>query len=79
METLRQLVSRVLSVGPETLSDASSPDTIPSWDSFNALMLVSELEANFSVTFSLDEVTTVKCFGDIKTALRRHQVREGLE
>ena len=78
METLGKLVARVLDVDESVLNDNSSPDTISSWDSFNGLMLVSELESNFNVKFTMDEVLAVKNYGDIKEALKKHGVQEGL-
>ena len=79
METLKQLVGRVLGVDANDLNDESSPDNISSWDSFNGLMLVSELEKNFKVKFTMGEVITIKNFGDIKKALKKHNVKEGVE
>ncbi len=78
MESLKELVARVLDINKENLEDTSSPENISSWDSFNGLMLVSELENNFSVKFTMDEVLAVKNYGDIKDALRRHDVTSGI-
>jgi len=78
MKKLKELVSRVLKVNPEELNDESSPETIESWDSFNGLMLVSELERNFNVKFSSEEITSVKKFKDISDALKTHGVSEDL-
>lgn len=62
----------MLSVPVERLDDAASPATIDTWDSFNALLIVSELEREFNISFTIEEVTEVKCVGDIRTALARH-------
>ena len=40
----------------ETVEPESSPDTVPDWDSLAHLALVSDLEREFSVQFSADEV-----------------------
>lgn len=79
METLKQLVGRVLGVNPDDLNNESSPENISSWNSFNGLMLISELEKNFKVNFTMDEVISVKNFGDIKKTLKNHKVNEGIE
>lgn len=79
MLTLKELVAKVLDVDKELLNDESSPENIPSWDSFNGLMMVSELEDNFKVKFTLGEVVNVKKFKDIKEALKRHGVAFGIE
>jgi acyl carrier protein len=74
MTKLDQILARVLSVDPNTITDETSPKDVPTWDSFNALMLVSELELVFQVRFSMAEVVGVKCVGDIKRALIKHGV-----
>ena len=79
MESLKELTARVLGVDKSIINDDSSPENIESWDSFNALMLVSELEKKFNVNFSMDEVMAVKRFNDIKEALRKHGIKEELD
>lgn len=79
METLKELVARVLEIKKEEINDDSSPDNISSWDSFNALMLVSELEKNFNIKFSIEEVMAVKNFKNIKDSLKKHGVKKGIE
>ena len=79
METLKELIARVLNIDKNELNDNSSPESISTWDSFNGLMIVSELENNFNVKFSIDEVMAVKCFKDIKDALKKHDIFEGVE
>ena len=78
METLRELAARVLGVEKEIIDDDSSPENIGSWDSFNAIMMVSELEKNFNVRFSMEEAMSVKNFKNIKDALKKHGVKEGI-
>lgn len=79
METLRELVARVLGIDGEEINDDSSPENISSWDSFNGLMLVLELETNFKVKFSVDDVMDVKNFKDIKGVLKRYNITEGVD
>ncbi len=74
MKRLRKILVNVLDIGENDINDGTSPDTVESWDSFNGLMLVSELENEFDVKFTMDEVISVKCVGDIKRALRSHGV-----
>lgn len=69
---LYNIISRVMSVPASQINDQSSPETIERWDSFNGLVLVDELEAEFQIKFTLDEVLDVKNVGDIKKYLRKH-------
>ena len=74
VEKLIMVLSKVLEVKPESITDETSPENTPSWDSFNGLLLVSELEEVFSVHFSMEEVYAVTKVKDIKEALSRHNV-----
>ena len=73
-EKLLGLVSKVLNVDVETVTDETSPENTASWDSYNALLMVSELEDELNVHFSIEEVYSVKCVKDIRDALSRHHV-----
>jgi len=73
-ERLMALIARVLNVDARVLKDETTPDDIDSWDSFNGLMMVSELESEFSVSFTIEEVYAVACVKDIREALIRHGI-----
>lgn len=74
MKTVEEVIAQVLQIDLSGITDASSPNDIENWDSFNGLMLVTELEKTFNVSFSLDEIVVVKNVGDIKSALKKHGV-----
>ena len=73
-EKLYNIVSKVFSVPITEISDESSPETIESWDSFNGLILVDDLESNFNVKFTVSEITDVKNISDIKRHLKNHGI-----
>ncbi len=75
MSRLKKILSKVLEVDEKEINDDSSPDTIENWDSFNGLMLVTELENEFKVNFTMDEVINIVNVGDIKKALIKHGVK----
>tara|TARA_Y100000310_G_C20480522_1_gene714450 strand:- start:436 stop:678 length:243 start_codon:yes stop_codon:yes gene_type:complete len=79
MDTLKELVARVLNVDKNEINDESSPDNLDSWDSFNGLLMVSELEKNFDVKFTMEEILAVTKYKDIKESLRNHGVTQGLD
>lgn len=74
MKHLNKILANVLGVNEDDIIDETSPDNIETWDSFNGLMLVSELENAFNVVFTMDEVVSIKCVKDIKDALKKHGV-----
>ena len=71
---LYDIISKVFSVQISEINDESSPETIESWDSFNGLILVDELESNFNIKFSVSEIVDVKNVKDIKRHLNNHGV-----
>ena len=68
-KTLFEIVSRVMNIPIEKISDISGPDSIPDWDSFNMLGLLSEIEKEFNVNFSLEETLQIKTVGDFRKKL----------
>ena len=73
-EKLYNIISKVFSVPISEINDESSPKTIESWDSFNGLILIDELESNFNIKFSVSEIIDVKNVKDIKRHLNNHGV-----
>ena len=71
---LYDIISKVFFVQISEINDESSPETIESWDSFNGLILVDELESNFNIKFSVSEIIDVKNVKDIKRHLNNHGV-----
>ena len=71
---LYDIISKVFSIQISEINDESSPETIESWDSFNGLILVDELESNFNIKFSVSEIIDVKNVKDIKIHLNDHGV-----
>ena len=73
-KTLFEIVSRVMNIPIEKISDSSGPDSIPEWDSFNMYVLLDEIEKEFNVKFSLEETLEIKTVGDFKKKLEKHGV-----
>ena len=65
-KTLFQIVSEVMNIPIEKISDSSGPESIPEWDSFNMFVLLSEIEKEFNVNFSLEETLQIKTVGDFR-------------
>ena len=63
---LFQIVSEVMNMPIEKISDISGPDSIPEWDSFNMFVLLAEIEKEFVVNFSLEETLEIKTVGDFR-------------
>jgi len=73
-DNVHAIVAKVFSMSENDVNDESGPENIESWDSFNGLILVDELENNFNIKFSISEITDVKTVADIKRHLKNHNV-----
>ena len=73
-EKLYGIIARVMDVSITEINDNSSPETIPSWDSFNSYILLDELETEFKTEFTIDEVTETKNVSDIKIHPKNHGI-----
>ena len=71
---LYSIISKVMDVPESEINDQSSPENIESWDSFHGLVLVDELEDNFNIKFSIEEVSDVQNVGDIKRHIKNHNI-----
>ena len=71
---LYKIITKVFSISESEISDESSPENIESWDSFNGLVLVDELENHFNIKFTISEIIDVKNVADIKRHLKNYNV-----
>ena len=69
-----EIIARVFSIPVSQVTDESGPENVESWDSFNGLVLVDELESHFNVKFTISEIIDVKNVADIKRHLKNHNV-----
>ena len=72
--TVEDVVAKTLNIPVEQVSDDTSPENTEEWDSFNGLLLATELEKAFKVIFSIEEVVSVKRVADIKRILGVHGI-----
>jgi acyl carrier protein len=71
---LSDVIARALNVPPESVSDASSPETLRRWDSLRHLDLLNTIEDAYGVRFSTAEIMRANSVGDIRKLLREKGV-----
>jgi len=64
------LFAETLDVPSEKLSEDSSPDNTPEWDSLAAMSLVSVIEDTFGVELSTQEIMKMRSIGIVRQVLR---------
>ena len=65
------VTAETLGVAPEELTPESSPETLAQWTSLNHLLLLSAVEESFSLTFSMEEMSSVHNYGDLNALVTR--------
>lgn len=69
MEKLKNIVSRVFNIAVSEINDELTCDNTEGWDSFNHLLLITEIEKEMGVKFSISEVREIKTFKDIRESI----------
>jgi len=66
MEKFNKIISKIFEMSETDIRDDLSSKDIPKWDSMNYLLFIAELEKEYNISFSMDEVMNAKCIGDIR-------------
>jgi acyl carrier protein len=75
IDPLCMLVAEALSVRPESVSDASSSETIDTWDSIAGMSLMVLVEETYAVTFEASELALLTSVRAIRRLLRQKGVK----
>jgi acyl carrier protein len=70
MKTFDSLAIEMLRIPVCPDIDALTPKDVPQWDSMNYLLFIAELEKEYGVTFTMDEVLSAQSLGDVRKALQ---------
>ena len=67
IDALPRIVSEVLGIPLEGVSETLSSDETPEWDSLNHLRLITALEEELSIQLTMDEVVAAKTtYGNLR-------------
>lgn len=73
-DLLVRAVAEVFGVKPESITDDTSQDTLPGWDSLGMVRLLGELETRFGVEFDLMEIASFRTVGGLRGFLKERGV-----
>ena len=74
MKTFASIVQKHFNVPEEEVSDEITSKDVPDWDSMNYLLFIADLEKEYGVSFTMDEVLSADTLG----AIRKHLVAKGV-
>jgi acyl carrier protein len=66
---IAKVFSDVLRISPEQITDDTSPDNTPQWDSMAAINLVVALEDEFEVRLSTAEIVSMRNVAIVRKVL----------
>ena len=66
MSILTRIFSSVLGLDEAAVTPTLSPESTPSWDSLNAIILLTEIEKALDTRFEYEEAMAIKNFGDVR-------------
>ena len=69
-KTFNEIVAKMFNIKEVKIRDNLSSKDIPDWDSMNYLLFIAELEKEFNLSFSMDEVLNATTLGTIKNLLK---------
>lgn len=70
MEEFNKIVVEIFKISANEIKDSLTAKDIPGWDSMNYLLFIAELEKQFNISFSMDEVLNAGSLGDIRNIIR---------
>ena len=69
MKDFNTLVTEHFKVAESDITDVLSAKDIPEWDSMNYLLFISDVEKEYGVSFSMDDVLGAQMLGDVRKML----------
>jgi acyl carrier protein len=70
---LRQILSDILDIDPEKISDDFSRDDESGWDSMAHLRLVTAVEQAFGIKLTMKEIEEIRSYGDLRDRVAAHR------
>jgi acyl carrier protein len=64
-DQVKKVLSKLFSASVDSITDTTSPETLPKWDSLGHISLCLALEEEFGLEFSVDQVLEMKSYGSI--------------
>lgn len=73
LDQVAETASELFNVPRAQLTPASSPDSVPDWDSVQHLNLVLALEQRFGVQFDPEDIEKMRSIGEIAAIVSRRR------
>jgi acyl carrier protein len=71
MNKFNQIAGKFLSIDESLVRDELTPKDVPEWDSMAFLLFIAELEKEFSMSFTMDQVMNSQSLGDLRKIVEK--------
>jgi acyl carrier protein len=71
---MKNIFANILDIDVSNIGEKTSSENTPSWDSFNTMLIASELEEEFSVKFTMDDIFNFRDFTGMKKLLIKYGI-----
>lgn len=66
-------IAKVFETSPDQLTPDTSREGVPAWDSLGVLTLMANLDSDFGIVLTDDDVQGIKTVGDILHVMKRNR------
>ena len=66
MKSFNTIVTEQLKIPEAQIKDELRPEDVPEWDSMNYLLFIAELEKEYGISFTMDEVLSAESLGAVR-------------
>ena len=70
MKTFEAIAEELLKISAADIKDSLTPKDVPHWDSMNYLLFIAELEKEYNISFTMDEVLNAGTLGAVRSLAR---------
>jgi acyl carrier protein len=64
--SIQEIIAEVIDVDADSLSAESGPGTIASWDSLATINIVTAIEEEYQIKFTVKQIVEVRCIADLE-------------
>lgn len=75
-QNLHEVIAKAFGIPVNDVTNELEYQGIPEWDSVSHLVLVTELEAAYSITIELEDVLAMGSVAKIKALLKKYNVEQ---
>ena len=66
---INSIASEIFKVPDESLGLETTPDDVDTWDSLNHMRLITAIETEYGLRFSMQQIRSIKSLADFQTMI----------